>query len=622
MDRKFEIKTVKRLLRLIIKKNELKLFVVGVCILFSSLSMVMGISFLKPLVDNYIEPLIGVQNPDYLPMLGEIIRMGIIFTFGIICSYAHNYIMVYVGQGIMKDVRRELFEHMESLPIAYFDTHSHGDIMSVYTNDTDTLRQFVSQALPQVLSAVITIVSVFVSMCLINVPLALTTVLMVVVMLNVSGKTLAFSGKYFISQQEKLGQVNGYIEEMISGQKVIKVFCHEDEALKNFSVLNEQLRVNAQKANSFANILMPIVTQLGNLSYVIVAILGAVFIINGYFGLTVGSLVAFLSLVRSFNSPFSQIGGQVNIVISAFAGAGRVFKLLDEKSETDEGYVVLVNAYEDKDGNLRECEKRSGTWAWKHYHKADESTTYKKLEGDIVLEGVDFSYIKGKTVLHDISLYAHKGQKVAFVGSTGAGKTTVTNLLNRFYDIDSGKIRYDGINIQKIKKSELRKSLGIVLQDTHLFTGSVMDNIRYARPDASDDECIHAAKIVNAHSFIKRLPRGYDTVLSGDGTSLSQGQRQLLSIARAALADPPVLILDEATSSIDTHTERLVQDGMDALMDGRTTFVIAHRLSTIRNADCIMVLEAGRIIERGSHEELIKHKGRYFQLYTGLAVND
>ncbi len=534
-----------------------------------------------------------------------------------LCSWGYTRLMVNVSQGTMRNFREKLFGHMESLPISYFDTHSHGDIMSVYTNDIDTLRQFIGQSLPQLFSSIISIVSVFVSMIVLNVPLTLLTLVMVALMLFATKKIAGKSGKFFVRQQQDLGKVNGYIEEMMQGQKVVKVFCHEEKSLEQFRVLNERLRESADKANKISNIMMPVNANLGNISYVLCAVVGAVLALNGFSGLTVGTLVSFLSLNKSCTQPITQISQQMNNVLMALAGADRIFRMMDEEPEQDNGYVELVNAREDAEGRLYESAERTNVWAWKHPHKAEGTVTYTRLEGSVVFEDVDFGYDENKLVLHDISLWAKPGQKIAFVGATGAGKTTITNLINRFYDIADGKIRYDGININKIKKNDLRRSLGIVLQDTHLFTGTVMENIRYGNLDATDEECMAAAKLANADGFIRRLPDGYNTMLTGDGANLSQGQRQLLAIARAAVADPPVLILDEATSSIDTRTEKLVQDGMDALMTGRTTFVIAHRLSTVRNSDCIMVMEQGRIIERGTHDELIEKKGKYYQLYTG-----
>ena len=543
--------------------------------------------------------------------------MGCVYAIGILCAYTYNRIMVNVSQGTMRSLRVELFEHMESLPIRYFDTHAHGDIMSVYTNDVDTLRQLISQSIPQLVNSAVTIVTTFISMFLLDLPLTLITLAMVCLMLLVTSRIAGKSAVYFARQQRDLGAVNGYIEEMMNGQKVVKVFCHEQKSLEQFRVLNEQLRDSAEKANIFSNITMPVNGNLGNISYVLCAVVGALLALNGYLGLTLGTLVSFLTLNKNSTQPVSQISQQTNSIVMAMAGAQRIFDLLDETPEEDNGYVELVNAKENPDGSLTETPERTGLWAWRHPHKAEGTVTYTKLAGDVTFNDVDFGYDPDKIVLHNIRLYATPGQKIAFVGSTGAGKTTITNLINRFYDIADGKIRYDGININKIKKPDLRHSLGMVLQDTHLFTGTVMDNIRYGRLDATDEECIAAAKLANADGFIRRLPEGYQTVLTGDGSNLSQGQRQLLSIARAAVADPPVLILDEATSSIDTRTETLVQEGMDRLMKGRTTFVIAHRLSTVKNADCIMVLEQGRIIERGTHDQLLEEKGRYYQLYTG-----
>lgn len=599
-----------------------QMILVVACIFISVFCTLQGTLFQKTLIDSYILPMLKSGSTDFTPLASAILKLIGILSVGILASFLYNRIMVTVSQGTMEKMREEIFSHMETLPIRYFDTHSHGDIMSVYTNDVDTMRQVISQTIPNVISSSITIISSFVSMILLSIPLTLVSLMMIGLMMIVVVKIGGKSSKYFMEQQKSLGQLNGYVEEMIQGVKVVKVFCHEKESMEGFEKNNEQLRVSANNANKLANIMMPIMGNLGNISYVLIAVVGAGLSLSGLTGLTLGTLVSFLTLNKNFTMPVTQISQQVNAVAAAMAGAERIFDLLDEKSEDDDGYVTLVNAVEDADGTLHEADHRTGVWAWKHPHQADGTITYRKLEGKITMDDVDFSYDGKKTVLHNVTLYGMPGEKIAFVGSTGAGKTTITNLINRFYDIEDGKIRYDDININKIKKSSLRRSLGIVLQDTHLFTGTIMDNIRYGRLDATDEECIAAAKLANADGFIRRLPNGYQTEINSDGGTLSQGERQLLSIARAAVADAPAMILDEATSSIDTRTESLVQKGMDALMNGRTTFVIAHRLSTVQNSDCIMVLENGRIIERGNHDELIAKKGRYYQLYTGNAIGE
>ena len=610
------MKALGRLLRYVLKEYKLACVTVVVSILISSLAILSISMFMQKLIDVYIEPMMKQSSPDYGPLAHRMLGLGLILVLGIICAYAYNRIMVNVTQGTMKRLRVELFERMESLPISFFDTHAHGDIMSVYTNDVDTLRQVISQSMPQLINSSITFISTLIAMIVLDIPLTVLSVVMVFIMIKATSSLGAKSGRYFMEQQKELGRVNGYIEEMMSGQKVVKVFCHEEKAYDDFCKLNRSLQDSAYKANMIANITMPVNANLGNISYVLCAVLGGVLAVNGWSGLTIGTLVAFLTLNKSFTMPVTQISQQINAIVMAAAGADRVFTMTDEKPEEDEGYVELVNAKKDANGNLTETEERTGLWAWRHRHETGE-VTYRELTGEVEFENVDFGYNPDKIVLHDINMYAKPGQKIAFVGSTGAGKTTITNLINRFYDIQDGKIRYDNINIGKIRKPDLRRSLGIVLQDTHLFTGTVMDNIRYGKLDATDEECIKATKLANAHDFIKRLPDGYNTVLTGDGSNLSQGQRQLLAIARAAVADPPALILDEATSSIDTRTEAMVSKGMDALMEGRTSFVIAHRLSTVKDADCIMVMEQGRIIERGTHDQLIDMKGRYYQLYTG-----
>ena len=605
-----------RLMGFIFKKYLPACIIVVICIFVSVLANVQGTMFTKNLIDDYIVPLLKTGSPDYGPLLAAMGRVAVFYGIGVISTFAYSKIMIYVSQGTIKNLRVELFSHMQDLPIRYFDSHAHGDIMSIYTNDIDTLRQLISQSLPQILNSVITVVSVFVSMVILNIPLTILTIVMVIVTTVVTKKFAGFSSRYFLAQQRDLGKVNGFIEEMLNGQKVVKVFTHEQENIEAFDKINDELFESAYNANMYSNMLGPVNAQIGNLSYVLCALAGGVMALSGFGGLTLGKLASFLTFNKSFNMPISQVSQQFNSIIMALAGCDRIFSLLDEAPETDEGYVSLVNAKEEN-GTLTETPEHTGLWAWKHTHQADGSVDYKKLEGDVVFDDVDFGYVPEKIVLHDVDLFATPGQKIAFVGTTGAGKTTITNLINRFYDIADGKIRYDGININKIKKADLRHSLGIVLQDTHLFTATVMENIRYGKLDATDDEVYAAARLANADTFIRQLPDGYNTVLTGDGANLSQGQRQLLAIARAAIADPPVLILDEATSSIDTRTERIVQDGMDKLMHGRTTFVIAHRLSTVRNSDCIMVLEQGRIIERGSHDELISKKGKYYQLYTG-----
>lgn len=612
-------KLFKRLMAYVFKNYLPHVIVVVICIFLSVFASIQGTMFMQTLIDSYITPMIGQANPDFSGLANAILRVACFYAIGALAAYIQNRIMINVSQGTLRNIRNDMFHKMESLPIKYFDTHAHGDIMSCYTNDIDTLRQMISQSMPQLLNSAITIIGILGSMIILSIPLTVVSLAMVALMMFVTKKAAGMSGSYFVKQQKAIGAVNGYIEEMMEGQKVVKVFCHEEENIKKFDELNEELFDSAYNATQFANMLGPINAQLGNLSYVVCAIVGGIFALMGFGGLTLGGLASFLTLNKGFNMPISQISMQFNSIVMALAGADRIFKMLDEKQEADEGYVTLVNA-EVVNGELQETDKTTHIWAWKHYHKDSDTTTYQRLEGRVEFFDVDFGYTDEKIVLHNVDLFAKPGQKIAFVGSTGAGKTTITNLINRFYDIQDGKIRYDGININKIKKADLRRSLGIVLQDTHLFTTTVMENIRYGRLGATDEEVIAAAKLANAHDFIEKLPDGYQTVLTGDGSNLSQGQRQLLAIARAAIADPPALILDEATSSIDTRTEKIVQEGMDKLMHGRTTFVIAHRLSTVKNSDCIMVLEQGRIIERGNHEELLEKKGKYYQLYTGNAI--
>lgn len=612
-------KLLARLMNYVFRDYKIHCIFVFIFIFLGVIANVQGTMFTKNLIDDYITPFLLTDSPDFTPLAHAIGRVAVFYAIGIASTYAYNRIMVTVTQGTLRNLRNELFAHMQKLPIKYFDTHAHGDIMSVYTNDIDTLRQMISQSIPQIINSAFTIVSVFISMLILNIPLTAVTLVMVAVMLVCSQKSAANSGKYFLEQQRNLGAVNGYIEEMMNGQKVVKVFCHEEESKKEFKELNDKLFVSADRANTFANFLGPINAQLGNISYVICAMVGGILALNKVGGFTLGGLASFLTFNKSFSMPINQVSQQLNSIVMAMAGAERIFQLMDEKEETDAGYVTLVHVT-GENGKLKESKERTGRWAWKHVHQADKSVDYVELRGNVVFDGVDFGYHDDKIVLHDVKLFAEPGQKIAFVGSTGAGKTTITNLINRFYDIQDGKIRYDGINVNKIKKADLRRSLGIVLQDTHLFTGTVKENIRFGKLDATDEEIIAAAKLANADGFIRRLPNGYDTMLTGDGANLSQGQRQLLAIARAAVADPPVLILDEATSSIDTRTERIIQEGMDRLMSGRTTFVIAHRLSTVRNSDCIMVLEQGRIIERGTHDQLIEEQGKYYQLYTGNAI--
>ncbi len=612
-------KLLKRLMGIVFKNYTPHVIIVIIGIFVGVFANIQGTLFTQTLIDEYIMPLLGTENPDFSGLAQAILRVAGFYAIGVVSTYVYNRVMINVSQGTMRNIRTEMFNKMESLPIKYFDTHPHGDIMSRYTNDIDTLRQMISQSIPQCFSSVITIVSVLVSMIILSVPLTVTTLIMVSLMLFVTKKATGLSGRYFVAQQTAIGAVNGFIEEMMEGQKVVKVFCHEEESMARFNELNEELFESSYNANQFANMLGPINSQLGNLSYVVCAIVGGILALGNIGGLTLGGLASFLTFNKSFNMPINQVSMQFNSIVMALAGADRIFKMLDEEPEADNGYVMLVNA-EEVNGALRETKKHTGMWAWKHYHKDSDTTTYQRLEGSVVFDDVDFGYTDEKIVLHNVKMFAEPGQKIAFVGSTGAGKTTITNLINRFYDIQDGKIRYDGINVNKIKKADLRRSLGIVLQDTHLFTATVMENIRYGKLDATDEEVIAAAKLANAHEFIEKLPDGYNTLLTGDGANLSQGQRQLLAIARAAIADPPALILDEATSSIDTRTEKIVQDGMDKLMKGRTTFVIAHRLSTVKNSDCIMVLEQGRIIERGTHDELIEAQGKYYQLYTGNAI--